>query len=65
MIKQDVLGLDISMDDELFMNVINSLADLPDDRGNISLLHPSFASQLLQELAVWAEFNKQINVLFV
>ena len=53
------------MDDFLFVNIVQPLAYLSNDRTDISLFHSPVLSQLLKELPICTKLNKQINILFI
>jgi hypothetical protein len=53
------------MDDFLFVNIVQPLAYLSNDRTDICLFHSPVLSQLLKELPICAKLNKQINIFFI
>lgn len=53
------------MNDQLLMNVIDPLNDLPDYSTHLGFLHSPVLSQHLQQLSTCAILNEQVNVLFV
>lgn len=53
------------MYDLLFVNVIQSLADLSNDGTGVCLLHSVVLSEQLQQLPASAILNQQINILLV
>ena len=46
-VEENVLRLDVSVDDELLVNVVDALDDLADDAGDLGLLHAAVFAQHL------------------
>ena len=65
MTEKNIFRLYISVDDQLFMNIVYSFTDLPHDQSHIIFLHSSFLAQLLQELAVRTKLNQQVNIFLI
>lgn len=53
------------MYDLLLVDVIQSFADLSNDRTCVCLLHPVILSEQLQQLPASAILNQQVHILFV
>ena len=53
------------MNDELLVNIVDPLDDLPNDQTCLLFLHPSLLPQFLQKLSVGTELQKQIYVFLV
>lgn len=50
------------MDDQLLMNVVDTLTDLPYNFGNILLIHALLPAQSLQKLSTRAELDQQVEL---
>ena len=64
-VEEDVFWFDVSVDDLLLVDVVQSLTDLPDDRTAVGLLHPVGLPQGLQQLPPRRVLHKQVHVLLV
>ena len=60
--EKEVFWFDVSMNDLFFVNIVNSLANLFDDRTYILLFHSTDFFQDFEEVAVWAEFHEEIDI---